>query len=76
MSVVKTNVGNTKIKCLNMESTNNTLFIIPDYNGERISYMIFGKQIAKEIMINNNLKNKIFNKAVRQHNLYRTLLSC
>ena len=75
MSVFKTNVGKTQIKCLNMESTNNTIFIIPNYNGERISYMIFGKQIAKEIMINNNLKTKIFNKAISQHNLCRTLLS-
>lgn len=76
MAVFKTNFEGTEIRCLNMPFTNDTLVVAPSMGGERFSFIIYGKQIAEEIVKSNKLLKKAFNRLETEYKLYRSLVVC
>lgn len=76
MAVLKTNFENTEIRCVDLPNTNGTLVVAPMLEGERVSIIIKGKQIAKEIIKSKDMLTKVFNELVEENNLYRSLVGC
>lgn len=73
MSVLTTNYKGTKIKCLDMPHTNNTMIVAP-INGQTFSYLIIGKQVSKQIIESESNTKRVYQKLKAKHNLYRSLL--
>lgn len=76
MAVFKTIFKNTEIRCVDLLHTNGTLVIAPNMEGERVSIIIKGKQIAQEIVKNKKMLKEVFTTLMDEHNLYRSLVSC
>ena len=76
MPVLKTNFEGTEIRCVDLPNTNGTLVVAPMLEGERVSIIIKGKQIAKEIIKSKDMLTKVFNELVEENNLYRSLVGC
>jgi hypothetical protein len=76
MAVLKTNFKGTEIRCLNMPFTNDTLVVAPSMNGERFSIIIYGKQIAENIVKSNKLTKMAYNLLEKEYKKYRSLVAC
>lgn len=76
MAVFKTKFKNTEIRCVDMPHTNATLVTAPKLEGERVSIIINGKQIAEQITKSKGMLKEVFNKLTAEQNLYRTLVGC
>ena len=76
MAVFKTNFKDTEIRCVDMPHTNATLVTAPKLEGERVSIIISGKQIAEQITKSKGMLKEVFHKLVAEQNLYRSLIAC
>lgn len=76
MAVLKTKFKNTEIRCVDMPHTNATLVTAPMLDGERVSIIIKGKQIANEIVKSKKKLKNIFNELVAEQTLFRSLVGC
>lgn len=76
MAVFKTKFKNTEIRCVDLPNANGTLIIAPQLEGERVSIIIQGKQIAKEIIKSKKMLKNVFNELVAEHTLFRSLVGC
>ena len=76
MAVFKTIFEDTEIRCVDLPNTNGTLVIAPMLEGERVSIIIQGKQIAKEIIKSKEMLKNVFNELVAEQTLFRSLVGC
>lgn len=76
MAVFKTKFKNTEIRCVNLPNTNGTLIIAPQLEGERMSKLIKGKQVANQIVKSKAALSTIYTELVTELNLFRSLVSC
>lgn len=76
MAVFKTIFEDTEIRCVDLPNTNGTLVIAPMLEGERVSIIIQGKQIAKEIIKSKKMLKNVFNELVAEQTLFRSLIGC
>lgn len=76
MAVFKTIFEDTEIRCVDMPHTNTTLVTAPKLEGERVSIIIKGKQIAEQITKSKDMLKEVFHKLVDEQNLYRSLIGC
>lgn len=76
MAVFKTKFKDTEIRCVNLPNANGTLIIAPQLEGERMSKIIKGKQIADKIVKSKAALNTIYTELVTEQNLFRTLVGC
>ena len=76
MAVFKVKFKDTEIRCVDMPHTNATLVTAPKLEGERVSIIINGKQIAEQITKSKDMLKEVFQKLVTEQNLYRTLIGC
>lgn len=76
MAVFKVNFKDTEIRCVDMPHTNATLVTAPKLEGERVSIIINGKQIAEQITKSKDMLKEVFHKLVTEQNLYRSLIGC
>ena len=76
MAVFKTKFKDTEIRCVNLPNANGTLIIAPQLEGERMSKIIKGKQIADKIVKSKAALNTIYTELVTEQNLYRSLVGC
>ena len=76
MAVFKANFKDTEIRCVDMPHTNATLVTAPKLEGERVSIIISGKQIAEQITKSKDMLKDVFNQLTAEQNLYRTLVGC
>lgn len=76
MAVFKANFKDTEIRCVDMPHTNATLVTAPKLEGERVSIIINGKQIAEQITKSKDMLKEVFHKLVTEQNLYRSLIAC
>lgn len=76
MAVFNVKFKNTEIRCVDMPHTNATLVTAPKLEGERVSIIINGKQIAEHITKSNDMLKEVFHKLVAEQNLYHSLISC
>ena len=76
MAVFKANFKDTEIRCVDMPHTNATLVTAPKFDGERVSIIINGKQIAEQITKSKDMLKEVFHKLVAEQNLYRSLIGC
>lgn len=71
---ILTKYGNTKIKCLDMPNTNNTL-IVTNYNGVSIRFIIKGEQISKKIVTDKETKKKVYRTIKENYDFNQTFLN-
>lgn len=76
MAVFKTKFKDTEIRCVNLPNANGTLIIAPQLEGERMSKIIKGKQIADKIVKSKAALNTIYTELVTEQNLFRSLVGC
>lgn len=76
MAVFKVKFKNTEIRCVDMPHTNATLVTAPKLEGERVSIIISGKQIAEQITKSKDMLKDVFHKLVTEQSLYRSLIGC
>lgn len=76
MAVFKTKFKNTEIRCVNLPNANSTLIVAPTLEGERVSKIIKGKQIADQIVKSKAAIKDIYTELVNEQNLFRTLVGC
>lgn len=73
MNSFKVKYENTEIKCTNLEFTNSTL-ISADIEGERISFFITNKQIARDIVKDKIILKSIYNRLTEEYTEFMTLI--
>lgn len=76
MAVFKTKFKDTEIRCVNLPNANGTLVIAPQLEGERMSKIIKGKQIADKIVKSKAALNTIYTELVTEQNSFRSLVGC
>lgn len=76
MAVHKANFKETEIRCLDLPNTNGTLVSALMVDGERVSKIINGKQIANKIVKSKAALTSIFNDLLEEHHLFRSLVGC
>lgn len=74
MAIFNTTHGNTEIKVLNMQFTNNTL-VVAKYKGVKIDFIIYGKQIAETIVTKKSEKKRVFRNIKREYRAYKEIFN-
>lgn len=72
--VIETKYGKTKLRCINMPATGDTLVVAPNYKKTYAYVIIENKMIAEEIAADKTLRAEVFIELKKYHAETRSFL--